>query len=338
MKKILGLLLVMMLVMVGCSQAPVAEEVATEDAIVTEDIVTEEKLDSLKVIMPYGTPTLSMVKMITEKPEIENVTDVDYELLQATDVLVASLINKEADIAIVPTNLAAVLHNKGVGYKIAGSSVWGVLYVASSEEINGIEDLKGREVSLIGRNLTPDAIFRYILTENNIDPDNDLTLNYFSGGSELAANYISKQSNIGMIPQPLLTNVLMKREDSKVVLDLQEEWTKLTGSDKYPQASIVVSEELIASHPETVASFINEYEEAVEWLNENPQEAGAYYEALNIGLNSKIIETAIPTSNLRFVSATDAKEALNSYLNVLYDFNPKLLGGKAVDDTLYFEK
>lgn len=333
MKKLLGVLLVLMLVLVGCAQAPADDDVTVEEKTLEKNI-----LESLNVVMPYGTPTLSMVKLIVEESKIENTTEVTYEMLQATDVLIASLINKEADIAIVPTNLAAVLHNKGLGYKIAGSSVWGVLYMVSSDDINSVEELKGQEISLIGRGLTPDAILRYILTENGIDPEKDLTLNYFSGGSELAANYISGQSNIGMIPQPLLTNVLMKRDDSKVVLDLQEEWTELTGLDKYPQASIIVSEDLIASHPEVVESFLSEYEASIKWINENPQNAGDYYEKLNIGLNAKIIEKAIPTSNLKYIPASEAREALDSYLTILFEFNPKLLGGKPVDGTLYFEQ
>lgn len=359
MKRICSLiLLVLLLGLTACSQAPAGEVEANEEVVVSKDAGTEvasevtetpeteksdknmsqvPKLDNLKVIMPYGTPTLTMVKMITENPVIEEGLEVDYEMLQATDVLSSMLINKEADIAIVPTNLAAVLHSKGLGYKVAGSSVWGILYVASSEEIDSVEDLKGKEISLIGRGLTPDAILRYVLAGNNIDPDTEVTLNYFSGSSELAANYISGESNIGMVPQPLLTNVLMKRDDSKVVIDLQEEWTKLTGLDKYPQASIIVSEKLAEEHPQIVEKFLAEYAQAITWLNENPAQAGNYYEGLGIGLKAKIVEKAIPSSNIRFETSEDAREALDAYLNVLFEFNPKLLGGQPADETLYLK-
>lgn len=68
----------------------------------------KEPID-IKVMVPYGTPALTMAKMIEEKPQIMKGLTVDYETIQATDVLAASIINNEVDIAVIPTNLAATL-------------------------------------------------------------------------------------------------------------------------------------------------------------------------------------------------------------------------------------
>lgn len=346
------MLLMLMLILSGCGQKapvediyenqPVSDEVpeAEEASVVDETAEVEEVEEpfALRVIVPYGTPALSMVKMMTEEPVIgENVT-VTYEALAAADVLTAELINHEADIAIVPTNLAAVLHAKEAGYKIAGSSVWGVLYLVAMEEMDSLEDLKGKTISLIGRGLTPDAMMQYILMENGIDPETDLTLEYFGGSSELAANFISGQSEIALIPQPLLTAVLSKKEGAKVVVDLQEEWGELTGEPRYPLSSIIVSEALIEHHPEVAEDFLSEFEAGVVWLNEHPEVAGTYYEALDIGLAAPVVTKAIPQSNLTYMSVTESREAFDRYLTVLHDFNPKLTGGKPVDEALYFEK
>lgn len=348
MKRIFSILLVMMLLFTGCGSTTSYntnqnEEVKIndKDAASASDNSQEEVSSepvSLKVISPYGTPTLSMVKMFVENPEIKENVTVEYEAIESTDVLSAALINHEADMAVVPINLAAVLYNKGTGYKVAASSVWGGSYIVSSEEITSLEDLKGKSISLFGRGLTPDATLRYILTENGINPDEDVTLEYFSGSSELAANYISGQSNLGMIPQPVLTNVLMKREDSKVVIDLQEEWKKVTGFKSYPQAVLIVSDELIESCPEIVDAFLTEYKNSAAWLNKNPAEAGNYYESLDLGLKATIIEKAILECNIEYVSSSEAKESLDAYLNILYESNPKILGGKLVDEGLYFEE
>jgi len=311
--------MVLMLLAVGCSQK-------------------EADPVNIKVMAPYGTPVLSMVKMFAENPEIgENVT-VDYEAIQATDVLSASLINNETDIAVVPTNMAASVFSKGGGYKLAGASVWGVLYFVSSEDITDLQELKGKTISTVGRGLTPDALLRYILTNNGLTPDEDVNIEYYNGSSELAAAFISGESNISMIPEPLLTNVQMKKEDAKVVIDVQEEWNNITGLGKYPQASVIVSQKLIDEHPEIVKAFLEEYQSSVNWVNENPKQAGEYYEQLGIGLNATIIEKSIPRCNLNFVSAKDAKESINGYLEALFTFNPKLIGGKEVDEALYYQE
>ncbi|GAU78869.1 ABC transporter substrate-binding protein [Fusibacter sp. 3D3] len=357
MKRIIFAILVLMLVISGCSNAKdenngTSEPQVSSEANAIEQEVSkktqtgenasndksEEEAVQIKVIMPYGTPTLSMIKMVTENPVIsENVT-IEYEMIESTDVLTTTLINEEADIAIVPTNMAAVLYNKGIGYKMAGVSVWGILYVISSEDIQSIEDLKGKSISTIGRNMTPDAMLRFVLTQNGINPDEDLTLEYFSGASELATHYISGEGNLSIAPEPVLTSMLMKRQDSKVVLDLQEEWKKVTGMDNYPQVSIIVSEKLANESPEVVKAFLETYSEGIDWVNANPTDAGKYYEALDIGLKAPVVAKAIPGCNMKFLGVDETKEVIETYLKVLFEFNPQLLGGKMIDSGIYFEK
>ena len=325
MKKILSLMFALMLILAGCGaqgttstdkKGEFSNSEHTKDE--PQDIEKEQTPVSFKVIAPAGMPALSMVKLFVDKPEIKNAT-ISYETVDSADVLAASLIKHEADVAIVPTNLAATLYAKGAGYKVAGSSVWGILYIASTEDINSLEDLKGKTISLWGKGLTPDAMLRFILTENGIDPEKDVKLEYFSTVEELATNYLAGKSTVSMIPQPVLTNILMKSEKSKVAINLQDEWKKITKLDKYPQTSLIISDKLAA----------------VDWVNQNPAEAGKYYESLGIGLKAPIIEKAIPQSNLDFVFVNDDKDSINKYLEVLYKFNPKLTGEKEIDDGLY---
>lgn len=303
-----------------------------------EETKKENKELSLKVVMPYGTPTLSMVKMITENPSLGDGVTVDYEKIQATDVLVSMLINSEPDIAMVPTNLAATIFNKGIDYKLAASSVWGTLYLVSSEDIKSVEDLKGKKIGSLGRNLTPDVVFRYIVSKNGLNPDEDMEIEYFAGAPETAANFIAGKTNTALIPQPVLTKVLMKRKDAKVVLNIQDEWNKVTGTGSFPQASIIVKSDLYKNSPEVVDNFLRQYKAGIDWLNENPLEAGKYYEALNIGLKAKMLEKAIPACNIKYVQVAEEKEVLENYLNILFEYNPKLLGGKKFDKGMMLEK
>lgn len=360
-KRILGILLALTIVIVGvgCSknqnvdkvdQVESTETTKKESETKTEDKAEDktetaekeeksvEELKELRVMAPNGTPTLSMIKLINDKYSPREGTEVTYENIASPELLVTKLTQQEADIAIVPTNLAANLYQKGVPYQLAGSSVWGILYLVSNQEVASWEDLKGKEIALIGRGLTPDATFRYLLSSNGIDPEKDVTLKYYASGSELAASYIAGQDQYSLIPQPILTKVLMKKKDSKIVLDMQKEWSKVTGLESYPQASIIVSKALVESHPQVVEDFLQAYDEAVDWENENPQEAGTYYENLNIGLNAALINKAMPGCNLDFVATKEAKEALEAYFKVLFEFNPKLLGGKLPDEGLYYEK
>lgn len=329
MKKVLSLILSVIMILaltVGCTST-------------NEEAKKESTPLDIKVATPAGTPTLSMIKMFKENPSIGDNVSISYESVKSTDLLTSKILSKEADIFIVPTNLAANLYNKNSGYKIAASTVWGTFYLVGNEQVFNWEDLKGKEIDMIGRGLTPDAIFRYLLTQNNIDPDKDVKLNYFGGASELATNFISGKNDLSLMHEPMLTKALMKRTDSKVVIDLQDEWGKATKlNSSYPQASLIVSEELINNHPDVVENFLSEYKKSINWINENPSEAGKYYEELDEGINKVIVEKSIQRCNIDYVSAKDAKTAIDKYLNVLFEYNAKLVGGKLVDEDFYFTK
>ena len=130
-----------------------------------------------------------------------------------------------------------------------------------------------------------------------------------------------------------------KKEDAKIVLDLQEEWAKISeGDDSYPQAGLMIKNELIENHPELVKDFLAKYEESIQWVNENPAKAGEYSEELKTGLNAQIVEKAIGRSNLIYKNAEESKEPLEVYYNILFGFSPELIGGKLPDEGFYYKK
>lgn len=337
-------LVLVLTVFVACGQKSgnknlnVANEQTSNET--SPDSVGESAKDALEieVVSPAGSPTISAVKMFKEKPDI-NSANIDYKMTLTTDELQSKLVTNEADFAIVPTNLAAKLYNKGIEYSIVAPVVWGNLYLVSNEEINDLNELKGKEIYTIGQGLTPDILFRYLLEANGIDPENDVKLTYLSGGSELASNYIAGKSSITIMPEPMLTIVNTKKPETKLVMDLQEEWNKQNGTEfGYPQASLIVKTELVENNKEFVNVFIEEFENSVKWLESEPTMAGEYYNELVTSLDSKVVEKSLPGSNLKYISAEEAKADIEKYLNVLMDFSKDSIGGKLPDEGFYFTK
>lgn len=348
MKKILSLIFVLMLVLalaVGCAQPEKMEAVGdVQEVEKQEDVVEvqEEKKEEIEISVaaPAGAPTLSMIKMFKHNPSLGEGVEVSYESVKSPDLMAARMISGEVDIAVVPSNLAIKLYNKGVEFTYAGASVWGVLYIVSTEEnVSTWEDLKGKEINMLGRGLTPDIITRFLMKENGIVPDEDIKFNYVAGGAALAQLLIAGESNLSILPEPILTKVLMKQPKARVVLDLQEEWAKATGSDAgFPQAALVISNELIENRPDIVENFLREYEAGIKWLNENPQQAGKYSEELQLGLNAKIVTKSIERSNIMLKNAQDSKEAIMQYYGILYGFSPEVIGGKLPDEGFFLQQ
>lgn len=339
MNKILKVALTMVLstaMLAGCTGKK-AEEIKQKP--VTEDKKVETK--NVKMYVPDGITALCAAKLIKENPSIDKNVNVTYEIAKTTDVLTSKVMSGEADIAIVPSNLAAQAYNKSLSYKLAGTTGWGSLFVASSEDIKDWSSLKGKEIYNIGKGLTPDIVFRYLLSKNSLNPEQDIKLNYLNAATELAPAFISGKSTIAVMPEPVLTTVLDKKNTAKVVLDLNSEWKKATGTSLgYPQASLIVKDELIKNNKSFVQGFLKEMDNSIQWANSsaNVEKLGAYSEELQISVSKDSIAKCITRANLKFVNINDSKDEYNKYFKVLLDFEPKSIGGKLPDEGLYMEK
>ena len=178
----------------------------------------------LTVSVPDGIPALTMAKMIEEDTQISENISLQYTIEKTTDVLAAKVFSKEADIAIVPSNLAAQSYNKELGYKIAATGSWGSFYLISEGAIGDTDLLKEKEITTIGKNLTPDLILRHILNLKQINPDEDVTINYLNGATELAPNFIGGKAEIASVPEPMLSMIMSKKPDTHIIIDFNEEW------------------------------------------------------------------------------------------------------------------
>ena len=190
----------------------------------------------------------------------------------------------------------------------------------------------------MGKGLVPDIVFRTLLKANNIDPDKDVNLIYLSGATELAPNFLAGQAKISMFPEPVLTTVKTNKRETKVFLDLQEEWNKTFETSKgYPQAGIFVNESLINSNPDFVKDYITVLADGMVWINENPDKAGVYSEEMELGLKAPVVEKSMSGNNIRHEYVGDVKKELSGFFNILYEFNANTIGGAIPDDGLYYE-
>ncbi|MBF1219922.1 MAG: ABC transporter substrate-binding protein, partial [Fusobacterium periodonticum] len=104
-----------------------------------------------------------------------------------------------------------------------------------------------------------------------------------------------------------------------------------------PTAGFGVLGEIAEKNPALVKKFNEEYAKALQWVLENPEEAGKLAEK-KLGMDAKIVTKAISNMGLNFVQAKDAKKTLDEYYQILKEYDPKTIGGKVPDENLYFNK
>lgn len=260
----------------------------------------------------------------------------------AADEIVPLLVKGELDAAAVPANLAATLYQKTSGaVEVACINTLGVLYVVElGNNIQSVEDLKGATILSTGKGTTPEYVLRYVLAQNGIDPDRDVTIEYLSEATEVAARLTTpstdSQTLVAMLPQPFVTSVVAQSEGGvRVALDMNEEWQKVAGS-KLVTGVLVVRKDAVEADPEAFAGFLNGYEASVETANTDLAGTAALCEAYGIVAKAALAEKALPACNIVFETGDEMKADLQNYFQVLYDADPASVGGQLPGDDFYY--
>ncbi|MFR2458261.1 MAG: ABC transporter substrate-binding protein [Christensenellales bacterium] len=320
MKKLVSMLLALTLVLImGCAQA---EDSTSE--------TTAVRIGALK-----GPTSMGMAQML--KDAADGNSNYQFTIAGAPDEITALLVKGELDVAAVPSNLASVLYNNtNGGVKVAMINTLGILYVVEAgDTVNSIADLKGRTVYSSGKGATPEYSVDYILSQNGIDPETDVTVEFKSEHTELAAALQSGTADLAVLPEPFVTTVLAGNDNLRVALNLNEEWDKVSDGSGMVTGVLVVRSEFAEQHPDELTALLEAYEQSVNFVNENPAEAAAIIEQNGIA-KAAVAEQAIPKCNIVFISGNEMRTKVEGFLEILFDMNPKAVGGALPGDDFYY--
>ena len=257
----------------------------------------------------------------------------------ANDEVVAAISNGDADIAAVATNLAATLYNKtSGGVTVLAVNTLGVLsLLGNGQEIASIADLAGKTIYAPGQGANPEYILRYVLTGNSLDPDKDVTIQFVGEGSELLTVWQTDPEAIIMAPQPVATSILMQNENAVTLFNMTDEWDKVSGGDStLMMGCVIVRNEFLQENPGAVALFLQEYAASIEKAQSDVEGTAALCEQYGLIPKAALAKAAIPSCGLTFVTGAEMKSALSGYLQVMFDADPKSVGGAMPGDDFYY--
>ena len=257
----------------------------------------------------------------------------------ANDEVVAAISNGDADIAAVATNLAATLYNKtSGGVTVLAVNTLGVLsLLGNGQEIASIADLAGKTIYAPGQGANPEYILRYVLTGNGLDPDKDVTIRFVGEGSELLTVWQTDPEAVIMAPQPVATSILMQNENARTLFNMTDEWDRVSGGDStLMMGCVIVRNEFLQENPGAVALFLQEYAASVEKAQSDVEGTAALCEQYGLIPKAALAKAAIPSCGLTFVTGAEMKSALSGYLQVMFDADPKSVGGAMPGDDFYY--
>lgn len=322
--KLLILLLLGAVLAMGCSAKEKAQT-ATEPVLVN-------------IVALKGPTAMGMVELM-DKADTGELADHKYhfEIVAAVDEVPPKLVQAQADIAAVPANLASVLYNNtDGGVVVLAINTLGVIYIVESgDTVSDISDLKGKTVYASGKGATPEYALNFILTQNGIDPEKDLTIEWKSEHAECLSALMAQENAVAMLPQPFVTTAQTKSDKIRVALDLTQEWDKLGVDSALLTGVVVARKEFVESYPEEVEAFLEYYKASVAFVNDNTEEAAALIGKYDI-VPEAVAVKAVPKCNIVCITGNEMKQKLSGYLAVLLEQNPKAVGGALPADDFYY--
>ena len=359
-KKVLGIVLALTMVLgVGCggaagSTAPAAESQKTESTVesskvesVAESSKAESAADASKAESAAESKTESVVPENAEKAAVR------LGLLKGpTGIGAAALLDKNAegtsknayeviaagqlDLAAVPTNAAATIYKKTEGgVQILALNTAGVLYILEKgETISSMADLKGKTIYSVGQGSNPEYVLNYLLAQNGLTVGTDVTVEFLDS-AELTTKAAAGEVDVCMLPVPAATTVLVKNSEMRSAINISEEWDKCENGSILTMGCIIGRKEFIEANPDAVKAFLAEYEESINAVKADPAAGGALCEKYEIVPAAAIATKAIPQANLIYVDGAEIRPAIEGYYQVLFDADPKSVGGALPGDDFY---
>ena len=250
-----------------------------------------------------------------------------------------ALINGDADIAAVATNMAATLSAKTDGaIQVLAVNTLGVLYILEKgDTVQSMADLKGKTLYApsTAKGANPEYILNYLLTENGVDPS-EVDIQWLTP-QEITAQIASSESGICMLPVPAATALLMKDSGVREALSLTTEWEAL-GSGALAQGCIVARTDYIEANPLGVENFLAAYQDSIAYMTDeaNRADAAALVAQYEITANEQIASKAIPQCNLVCITGVEMQNILEQFYQVLYQADPASIGGAMPYDSFYY--
>ena len=289
----------------------------------------------VRVAALQGPTGMSVAHMWTEN-------DGSYELslVAAPAEVNALVISGQVDIASVPINVGAVLYNKTEGgVKALALTTRGMLYVLEKgDTIHSVQDLEGKTILYAGQGATPEYVTEYILNTFGVNA----TLETEAEHAAVASKAIEGLADVVLLPEPMVTNVLMKNPDFRVALDITEAFAEAAQMNSIDGAQlsmsvVIVRKEFAEAHPDLVETFMKDLEASIAYANENVAAAAQEIADLGIIAAAKVAEKALPSCRLVFVSGEDMQAQAAPLYEILFNANPASVGGKVPDDAYYLK-
>ncbi len=325
------------------SSAPstTAAPTSTSEAA-TSTSAAPEKLAKLTLVAPPGPMAIPLAYIAVNNKLADVAQKTEVVVWENPDQLKAFVAGGQGDFVTMPSNNSAIFYNKGVKLQLLDISVWNITYLISRDaNATSFADIKGQSLVVPFQGSVPDLMFQFIARSEGLDPQKDFKLRYAADPTQAAQLLVSGQVDNGVISEALATGVILQTAKSDKPLHrafaFDKAWAQASGGNESPIAGTVATASVL-DKPDVIRAFEAQYRAAVQWMLDNPEEAGKLVETQlpQLGLKAAVMTASLQSITWKFTPAGDARASLEAFYQDLSELSPEVIGGKLPDDGFYY--
>lgn len=302
-----------------------------------QDSTSETSHSVVRVGSLKGPTTMGIVNLMNASENGQATGSYEFTMESDPSAIASEMLGGNLDIAMVPANLAATMYNKADGgIAVIDINTLGVLEcVTGDDSIASIKDLAGKTVVTTGQGASPEYVMDYLLEQYGVT---DCTLDFKSESTEVAAALKEDPDTIAVLPQPFATAAQMQNTEVKSVFSLSDEWDALDLSDgsRLLTGVTVVRSAFLEEYPAEVEMFLKEHAESADKANSDLEGTAALVANYGIVEKAAVAQKALPSCKIVCITGSEMKEAMEGYLQVLYDADPAAVGGALPGEDFYY--
>ncbi|WP_263729499.1 ABC transporter substrate-binding protein [Cellulomonas sp. SG140] len=333
-------LLAVAALLAGCAGGTQAAASTPATTAATASATPAERT-TVRIASLKGPTTMGLVKLMSDATAGTTAEDYKVTMYSTPDQVVPLVAQGSVDVALLPSNLAAVLYAKTKGaVQVAAVNTLGVLdVVENGTAVHGLADLRGKTVVTSGKGASPEYVLDYLLKQEGLVPGTDVKVDYRSEPTEVAAVLAATPGAVGMLPQPFATVLTSSHPGIRTVVQLSDEWNKVTsGTSQLVTGVLVVRKAFATEHAAALKQFLDDYKLSTTFTNEHPDQAAPLIVQAGIVPSAAVAVAAIPASHVVDLEGVDLRNALSGYLKVLFDADPASVGGALPGDDFYYQR
>lgn len=298
----------------------------------------EKKGTEVRITAIAGPTGVGMVNLMQNSADKKTTNTYTFDVVSDPTQAVAAITSGEADIAAVPTNLAATLYKKTEGkVRVLAVNTLGVLHILENgESIKSIKDLKGKTIytDVKNKGANPEYILRYLLEQNGLKPDENVRIEF---AADLDAVMASGEAKIALVPEPKASTYMMQNKSIRRALNVTEEWNKVSDEDcALMMGCVIARADFVEKNPDAIALFLEDYMTSIQVAKSNVEATATLCETYKIIPKAAVARQALPNCGLTYVTGNLMKKQLSAYLKVMFDYDPTVVGGALPKDDFYY--